>query len=94
MRRTGGASWSVQRAEHGALPMGLASPLPAVPWTRAGLFHGGARPSTGYAFQRIQAWAEACAGALRSGARTRKTAEHFVQRSLAPSTPTLSASTR
>ena len=66
-RRTGGAPWSVQRAEHGALPMGLASPLPAVPWTRAGLFHGGARPSTGYAFQRIQAWAEACAGALRSG---------------------------
>ena len=65
--RTGGAPWSMRRAEHGTLPMGVASPLPTVPWIRAGLFHGGARPSTGYAFQRIQAWAEGCADALRSG---------------------------
>jgi lycopene beta-cyclase len=69
-RRADGAAFSIVRSEHGILPMGLA-PIRAqsdVTLVRAGLTAGAARPSTGYAFQRIQRWAEACAGALRDGA--------------------------
>ena len=61
--RAAGADYAVLRSEHGVLPMGHA-PLPASGVVRASLFHGGARASTGYAFQRIQAWADACAASL------------------------------
>ena len=69
LQRTGPAPVRVIRSENGILPMG---PTPATQATdpsyvRAGLMAGGARPSTGYAFQRIQRWADACAAALRDG---------------------------
>ena len=32
---------------------------------RAGLTSGAARPATGYAFQRVQRWADSCSEALR-----------------------------
>ena len=68
-QRVGGASFRVLRSEHGILPMGL----PARPknadcsYVRVGLMAGGARPSTGYAFQRIQRWADACTKSLLAG---------------------------
>jgi lycopene beta-cyclase len=67
-RYTGGGSHEVLRTEHGALPMGLkrVSTTAATP-LRAGVAGGAARAATGYAFQRIQRWADACADALREG---------------------------
>jgi lycopene beta-cyclase len=68
-RRVGGAGFAVKRAEHGILPMGLAS-APTVrdaTHVKVGLTAGGARPSTGYAFQRIQRWADACAEVIGKG---------------------------
>ena len=64
--RVGSAPFTVLRHEHGVLPMGLnASPKPAHKnWVKVGLMAGGARPSTGYAFQRIQRWAGECAQEL------------------------------
>ena len=66
--RVGGASFTVLRSEHGILPMGLnAAPRAVHPSNvRVGLMAGGARPSTGYAFQRIQRWAGECAHSLVS----------------------------
>lgn len=62
--RVGGSVFSVERSEHGVLPMGH-TPAPDAPGlVRASLFHGGARASTGYAFARIQSWADACAKSL------------------------------
>ena len=65
-QRVGNASFTVLRHEHGILPMGLnASPQSAhKSWAKVGLMAGGARPSTGYAFQRIQRWAGECAYTL------------------------------
>lgn len=65
-KRLGGIPCSVVRSEHGILPMGNPRPIPRgeAGWVRAGLTVGGARPSTGYAFQRIQRWARECAAAL------------------------------
>jgi lycopene beta-cyclase len=60
---TGEMAHRVVREECGVLPMGnkriLAHQDPS--YVFAGLYAGGARPSSGYAFQRIQAWAQACA---------------------------------
>jgi lycopene beta-cyclase len=69
-QRVNGAAFTVLRSEHGILPMG--SFLPASPsrnksYVRVGLTAGGARPATGYAFQRIQRWATACASAIAKG---------------------------
>ena len=64
-----GAAHTVVRTESGILPMGIVSPpaeLGAGHW-RAGLMSGAARPATGYAFQRIQRWADECSSALRCG---------------------------
>ncbi len=36
-------------------------------YVRAGLMAGGARASSGYAFQRLQRWAETCARSLAEG---------------------------
>jgi len=65
-QRLKGATFTVRRSEQGVLPMGLNSPVgpssgdePSCAWV--GLFAGAARPATGYAFQRIQRWAMACA---------------------------------
>jgi lycopene beta-cyclase len=70
-RRLGGSAATTLRSERGALPMGFQTPAPPTAWVQAGLFHGGARPSTGYAFQRIQAWAEGCAQAVLAGGAPR-----------------------
>ncbi len=66
--RVGGAPFTTLRSEHGILPMGL-NETPKSPhksWVKVGVMAGGARPSTGYAFQRIQRWAVECAHALVS----------------------------
>lgn len=67
-QRVGGAPFTTLRREHGVLPMGLtAAPGSAhQSYVRVGVMAGGARPSTGYAFQRIQRWANQCAHALVS----------------------------
>ena len=71
-RLCGDARVRVVRTEAGILPMGLVRPAhqPAAPgrglW-HAGLMSGAARPATGYAFQRIQRWADSCSTAMRTG---------------------------
>ncbi|MDH4390934.1 MAG: FAD-dependent oxidoreductase [Aquabacterium sp.] len=64
-----GAWAQVLRTEAGILPMGMASEAAASvsSYRQAGLMCGAARPATGYAFQRIQRWADGCSAALRSG---------------------------
>lgn len=68
-RWCGGAQVHLVRTESGILPMGIASPAAALGpgHAYAGLMSGAARPATGYAFQRIQRWADSCGGSLRSG---------------------------
>ena len=77
----GNATFSTLRSEHGILPMGLnAAPGSAIEaattmatttahqsYVKVGVMAGGARPSTGYAFQRIQRWAGECAQAMLRG---------------------------
>ncbi|MGF1606148.1 MAG: lycopene cyclase family protein [Rhodothalassiaceae bacterium] len=65
-RLTNGYGGETIRREAGVIPMEpiFAEHRPGM--VAAGLGGGAARPSTGYAFQRIQAWADACAQALRS----------------------------
>ena len=67
-QRVGDAPFTTLRSEHGILPMGLnEAPMSAhKSCVRVGVMAGGARPSTGYAFQRIQRWADECAHALVS----------------------------
>lgn len=59
----------VVRDESGVLPMGAdptpASPVPGV--VRAGNGGGALRAATGYAFSRIQEWAELCAESMLAG---------------------------
>lgn len=69
---SGGRGGATLREEHGVLPMSLIGPSPPPApegpgYVRAGLMAGGARPSSGYAFRRIQAWAESCAAAVVAG---------------------------
>ena len=68
-RRLEGRRYQLRREEQGILPMGLPMPVPSADATyvRAGLMAGGARASSGYAFQRIQRWAERCAQSLAAG---------------------------
>lgn len=68
--RIGARACRVIRTEHGRLPMGLvARPERLAPGhVRAGLAGGAARPSSGYAFLRIQRWARDCAAGLLAGA--------------------------
>jgi lycopene beta-cyclase len=68
-RRLDGRRYQLRREEHGILPMGLPTPAPSADptYVRAGLMAGGARASSGYAFQRIQRWAESCAQSLAAG---------------------------
>lgn len=74
--RRRGRPYEVVREERGFIPMqggGLrAAGATSHPrWIRAGLVGGAARPSTGYAFQRIQAAASIQARALIAGAPLR-----------------------
>jgi len=64
----GDSPFTTLRSEHGVLPMGLnKAPQPVhKSYARVGVMAGGARPSTGYAFQRIQRWASECALTLAS----------------------------
>jgi len=68
-QRVDGAPFTLLRSEHGILPMGLnAAPAPAhESFVKVGVMAGGARPGTGYAFQRIQRWAGECAQAMVRG---------------------------
>ena len=68
-RLCGNAPVHVVRTEAGILPMGLVRNETALGHghLQAGLTSGAARPATGYAFQRIQRWADACGEALRCG---------------------------
>lgn len=63
-----GTQYKTLRTEYGRLPMGYQkTKISNDPnYVYAGLFAGGARPSSGYAFQRIQRWAKSCASALLS----------------------------
>ncbi len=67
-QRVGNAAFTTLRSEHGILPMGLTEipRLAHTSYARVGVMAGGARPGTGYAFQRIQRWAGECAHALVS----------------------------
>ena len=73
-QRVQGAVFAVLRSEQGVLPMGLAPAITATSeydnaptYAHVGLFAGAARPATGYAFQRIQRWAEHCAARIAAG---------------------------
>lgn len=61
-------SYELLRVEHGTLPMGyaLTQQYKSPTYLYAGLFAGAARPSSGYAFQRIQSWANKCAQSIVS----------------------------
>ena len=68
-RCLGNAAYTVNRTEHGVLPMG-GQPVPINAdrsFITVGLHAGAARPSSGYAFRRIQTWAEECASELLAG---------------------------
>ena len=65
-------NYKIIRTELGLIPMGLSSKdyssrthKTHSSYAYAGLSAGAARPATGYAFQRIQAWALQCAQAIK-----------------------------
>jgi lycopene beta-cyclase len=63
--RFGLSHHDIIRVERGAIPMGRArARSDSTNRIRSGLIGGAARPSTGYAFLRIQRWAKACSEAL------------------------------
>lgn len=68
-QRCSGEPFHVHRVESGVLPMGWQQRRRRPPGdvVHAGVMYGGARPASGYAFERIQRWAHAAAQALRSG---------------------------
>ncbi len=66
---TGGLSYRVLRRERGRIPMQVSAGEPqrqGQVW-HAGTGGGAVRPSTGYAFLRIQRWADACDVQLAQG---------------------------
>ncbi len=66
-----GQSYDVLREERAFIPMVLPRPGPPnapARFARAGLRGGAARPSTGYAYQRIQEMADLCAAQILRGA--------------------------
>ena len=68
-RYTAGSPYSIVRSENGILPMGLAHTPPSLGpgHVAVGVMAGGARASSGFAFQRIQQWADQCAAAIAAG---------------------------
>jgi lycopene beta-cyclase len=62
--RRAGAGWSLHRRESGSLPMALPARQRGGRIIAAGTRGGSMRASTGYAFHRIQHWADACAQSL------------------------------
>ncbi|MFM7188688.1 MAG: lycopene cyclase family protein [Armatimonadota bacterium] len=67
--KIGSIHFTIVREEFGAIPMGLSkSPAPADPtYCHVGMANGSARPSSGYAFCRIQQWADSCCESLMKG---------------------------
>lgn len=65
----GGEAFNVLRHEYAVLPMGVIQKPKVLRrgMVQAGLTAGAARPSSGYAFQRIQCWAVVCAEAILTG---------------------------
>jgi len=61
-------SYTIIRQEKGILPMGNnhIEQIDDPTYLFAGLFAGAARPSSGYAFQRIQTWSKDCAVELKN----------------------------
>ena len=69
-QRVRGKNFQIIRTESGILPMGLGKEVQqqgSSSAIRVGLSVGAGRPATGYAFQRIQRWSQACAHAILSG---------------------------
>jgi lycopene beta-cyclase len=68
-RVCGGSGYNIVREEYGMIPMGLRGKLKPkdARWIHTGLGAGAARPSTGYAFKRIQHWADRCAERILEG---------------------------
>jgi lycopene beta-cyclase len=67
--RRAGAGWTPHRRESGSLPMAPAVRQPGGRIIAAGTRGGSMRASTGYAFHRIQRWADACADSLLATGR-------------------------
>ena len=68
--RLANGGYEVVRREHGAIPMSVDVPVVSNGNGRivdAGRRGGAARPSTGYAFQRIDSWAERASGEIAAG---------------------------
>lgn len=65
----GATTYRVVRTESGAIPMGLAESDNdrVATYVNVGVTRGSARPSSGYAFCRIQRWADACCKSLLNG---------------------------
>jgi lycopene beta-cyclase len=61
-----GEQWTVQRREAGSLPMAPTIHTSQTRVIHAGTRGGSMRISTGYAFHRIQRWADACASSVIS----------------------------
>jgi lycopene beta-cyclase len=74
-----GDRWIVQRREAGSLPMAPPWPGSGSRVIHAGTRGGSMRISTGYAFHRIQRWADACAASvMRSGAPVPPQGSHLL----------------
>ena len=69
LARAGLSGARILRTERGVLPMGaVAAPSPSGSRiVKAGAGGGAVRAATGYAFQRIQRWAQACADEIAAG---------------------------
>jgi lycopene beta-cyclase len=69
LTRNGVGRFTIMRQEGGVLPMGaVASPYSnSARIVKAGAGGGAVRAATGYAFQRIQRWADICAAQLAQG---------------------------
>jgi lycopene beta-cyclase len=71
-KKVGGKPYKIVHSEYGLLPMGItqrgANSTPKDPsYIVSGLHASAGRPSTGYAFQRIQNWAAQCAASIVAG---------------------------
>ncbi|TVQ33027.1 MAG: hypothetical protein EA370_12040 [Wenzhouxiangella sp.] len=69
LQRRGWQVESVERSESAILPMGLPLAEDSLPagMVRAGTGGGALRAASGYGFQRIQRWADACCASLEQG---------------------------
>jgi lycopene beta-cyclase len=76
------SNYKIDRTEYAVLPMGIRQqdPLVKTNYIRVGLTAGGARNSSGYAFQRIQNWALLCARSIiKHGRAIGHRRDNFIQ---------------